>query len=225
MPTSTEPGLQIDPATRLGHVHLTVNNLEREITFYTQVLGFVLHWQEGSEAALGTPSEVLLRLSENPAARRYQHTSGMYHFAVLYPSRKELARAIARLFALRYPNSPTDHGISLTTYLDDFEGNNIELYVRTLDRAVYEITNGQLAVRYADGRLGSGRDPLDLEALFSELDEDDLLDLPLPEGTRIGHVHLYTTGIEESMTFYSDILGFQEGPVFSSFRDGRGGAG
>src|SRR6185436_17802932 len=112
-------------------------------------------------------------------ARRAQHTTGMYHFAILYPSRKELARAIARLFALRYPNSPTDHGVSKPTYLDDLEGNNIELYVRSLDDGVFEIIDGQMAVRYADGRMGTGRDPLDLEALFGELDEKDRLDLPL----------------------------------------------
>ena len=213
----------IHPATRLGHVHLTVANLDRQIRFYTQVLKFHLHWQKGSEAALGTEAEVLLRLTENPAARRVQNTTGMYHFAVLYPSRKELARALARLFALRYPNYPTDHGISKTTYLDDPESNNIELYVRSLEDAIYEIINGQLVVRYADGRISDGRDPLDVEALFRELDERDQLDLPLPEGTRIGHIHLYASSLEASMNFYANILGFQEGPLIKSFRMGEVG--
>src|SRR5690349_9751896 len=75
---------RVDPTTRLGHVHLVVNSLDRQIAFYTQVLGFTLHWREGSDAALGTASEVLLRLTEDPSARRYQQTTGMYHFAVLY---------------------------------------------------------------------------------------------------------------------------------------------
>jgi len=215
--------LLLDPTTRLGYVHLTVNSLERQITFYTQVLGFKLHWRKGSEAALGTEAEVLLRLSEDPGARRYQHTTGMYHFAVLYPSRKELARAIARLFVLRYPNAPTDHGISMTTYLDDLEGNNIELYIRTLDRAAFEVANGQMMVRYADGHIGTGRDPLDVEALFSELKEGDQLDLPLPEDTRIGHMHLYASSLEDSMHFYNEILGFAEGPVIPGFRMGEVG--
>jgi catechol 2,3-dioxygenase len=213
----------IPPTTRLGHVHLMVNNLDRQILFYTRVLGFNLLWRDGAEAALGTASEVLLRLSENPTARRYQNTSGMYHFAVLYPSRKDLARAIARLFAMRYPNSPTDHGISKTTYLDDLEGNNIELYVRSLDDAQFEIANGQMIVRYADGRIGDGRDPLDLEALFSELDESDRLDEPLPEGTRIGHMHLYASGLESSMQFYNGLLGFEAGPIITGFRMGEVG--
>jgi catechol 2,3-dioxygenase len=163
---------------------------------------------------------VLLRLTEDPAARRSQQTTGMYHFAILYPSRKELARAIARLFALQYPNAPTDHGVSKTTYLDDAEGNNIELYIRTLDDATWETTNGQLGVRYADGRLGSGRDPLDVEALFGALEPTDRLDLPLPEGTQIGHVHLYASGLESSLHFYSQVLGFQPGLVIPGFRMG-----
>lgn len=210
----------LDPATRLGHVHLTVANLDRQLSFYTQVLGFTLHRRAGSEAALGSPTEVLLRLTENPTARRVQRSTGMYHFAILYPSRKELARAVARLFALRYPNSPTDHGISKTTYLDDLEGNNIELYVRSLDDARFEVVNGQMLVRYADGRIGSGRDPLDLEALFAELDEDDRPDLPLPAGTRIGHVHLYASSLDRMTGFYRDILGFLDGLVVESFRMG-----
>jgi len=215
--------MNIPATTRLGHVHLTVSNLDRQLLFYTRVLGFILHWREGGEAALGTESEVLLRLSEKPGAHRVEHTTGMYHFAILYPSRKELARAMARLFALRYPNAPTDHGISKTTYLDDLEGNNIELYVRSLDDAVYDTVNGQLVVRYADGRIGDGRDPLDLEALFSELEEGDPIDLPLPEGTRIGHVHLYASSLEKSMDFYARILGFQEGPLIPNFRMGEVG--
>jgi len=200
-----------------------VNSLDRVLPFYMQVLGFQLHRREGAEAALGTESEVLLRLTENPAARGLNDTAGMYHFAILYPSRKELARAIARLFVLRYPNSPTDHGVSKTTYLDDPEGNNIELYVRSLEDAVFETVNGQMVVRYADGRVGNGRDPLDVEALFRELAEGDRLDLPLPEGTQIGHVHLYVSDLDTSMNFYAHILGFQAGMIINSFRMGEVG--
>jgi catechol 2,3-dioxygenase len=220
---SNKEVLRIPPTARLGHVHLTVGSLDRQIKFYTQALGFKLHWCEGSEAALGTEAEVLLRLTQEPAARRVRNASGMYHFAILYPSRKELARAIARLFAIRYPNSPTDHGVSKTTYLDDLEGNNIELYVRSLDDAAFETVNGQLVVRYADGRIGDGRDPLDVEALFRELGQEDRLDLPLPQGARIGHMHLYASSLQASMNFYADVLGFQEGPIVESFRMGEVG--
>jgi len=206
------------PTTRLGHVHLKAASLDRMIPFYTRVLGLKLHWRDGREAALGTDAEVLLRLTEDPAARRVQQAAGLYHFAILYPSRKELARAIARLFALRYPNAPTDHGFSKTTYLDDPEGNTIELYIRSLDDAQLEIVDGQLVTRYADGRITDGRDPLDVEALFGELTESDRLDVTLPEGTVIGHVHLYAASLERSMDFYAGVLGFEPGMVISAFR-------
>ena len=219
-PFSSAESIRLPSTTRLGYVHLTVASLDNQITFYTRILGFTLHWRDGAEAALGTEAEVLLRLTEVPTARRVQRSSGMYHFALLYPSRKELARAIARLFVLRYQNAPTDHGMSKTTYLDDPEGNTIELYVRSLDDARYETVNGQLIVKYVDGRIGNGRDPLDLDKLFSELTDQDRLDLPLPDGTRLGHVHLYASGLQSSMHFYRDVLGFQEGPVIESFRMG-----
>jgi catechol 2,3-dioxygenase len=80
-----------------------------------------------------------------------------------------------------------------------------------------------MRVRYADGRTGSGRDPLDLEALFSELDEGEPLDPDLPAGTRIGHIHLYVSSLEASMAFYHDVLGFEKGPVIPSFRMGEVG--
>lgn len=222
-PASSAESFRIPSATRIGHVHLTVRNLDYQIKFYTQVLSFHLHWRDGAEAALGTEAEILLRLTENPTARRVERATGMYHFAVLYPSRKELARAIARLFVLRYPNAPTDHGVSKTTYLDDPEGNTIELYIRSLDDAKFEIMDGQMMVRYADGRVGSGRDPLDVESLFSELTETDRLDLPLPAGTHIGHMHLYTSSLEAEMKFYAGVLGFEEGPLIPSFQMGEVG--
>lgn len=216
----SEEGWTLPPTTRLGHVHLVVSDLERQIAFYTQVLGFVLLWRKGNEAALGTQEEVLLRLTEDKEARRFQRTAGMYHFAMLYPSRKELARAMARLFVLRYPSAPTDHGMSETTYLDDAEGNNIELYVRTLDRGQFLIEDGEVIVRYTDGRIGSGRDPLDVEDLLGELDEGDQLDLPLPAGTRIGHVHLYASSLEASNRFYGNVLGFAPGLYYTPMRMG-----
>jgi catechol 2,3-dioxygenase len=208
----------IHPETRLGPVHYTVANLERQIHFYQTVLGFRLHWREGETAGLGAGGEDLLRLTEVKGARRYQGTTGMYHFALLYPSRRELARAIARLFALRYPNYPTDHVVSKTTYLDDPEGNNIELYVRSLDDGEMVMENGRLVVRRKDGRLSDGREPLDVEALFKELTPDTKLDGSLPEGMTMGHVHLYSSSLERSMDFYQGVLGFHPGLVSSSFR-------
>jgi catechol 2,3-dioxygenase len=143
----------IPTTTRLGHVHLTVANLDTQINFYQKVLGMQVHWREGAGVGLGAGGEDLLRLTEVKGALRPRRTTGLYHFALMYPSRKELARALARLFALRYPNAPTDHGMSKSIYLDDAEGNTIELYILTLGDARLAIENGQGVAYYTDGRM------------------------------------------------------------------------
>ncbi len=117
-------------------------------------------------AGLGAGGEDLLRLTELRGARRVRGATGLYHFAVLFPSRRELARVIGRLFELRYPNVPTDHGITKTTYLSDPEGNGIELYADTPAEGSWEIVDGDFVVRDATGALRSGREPLDVEALL-----------------------------------------------------------
>jgi catechol 2,3-dioxygenase len=223
--TQSTPEAQssIRPSSRLGHVHLTVANLEGEIAFYQSVLGMQLHWRKGATAGLGAGETDLLRLTEVPGARRARRATGLYHFALLYPSRRELARAIARLFQLRHTNYPTDHMISETTYLDDSEGQTIELYVRTLHRGTSEVVNGEMVFHRFDGKPATGRDPLDLDDLFRELTPGDRLDQPLPKGTKLGHVHLWAASLADEMHFYRDVLGFQMGPVSASFRMGEVG--
>lgn len=216
----TETSFTIHPATRLGHVHYMVADLDRQIAFYQNVLGFKLHWREGVAAALGAGGEDLLRLTEVHGARRVYRTTGAYHFALLFPSRRELARAMARLFALRYPHSPTDHIISKTTYLDDPEGNTIELYVRSLDDGTMTVVNGKPIIRRADGTPSDGREPLDVQELFRELSPSDRLDDPLPPGMTIGHVHLYGANLYSSMHFYRDLLGFKSEGLMHDWRMG-----
>ncbi len=183
-------------------------DLDRQIAFYQDVLGLKLHWREGTRAGLGAGSEDLLLLTEVRGAQRAPRTTGAYHFALLFPTRRELARAIARLFALRYPNYPTDHVISKTTYLDDPEGNTIELYIPSPEDGTWTVVNGNPIIQHADGTPSDGREPLDVEALFRELTPNDRLDDPLPEETKVGHVHLYAANLKDSMHFYHEVLGF-----------------
>jgi catechol 2,3-dioxygenase len=199
----------IHPGTRMGHVHLTVADLERQIEFYQRVVGFKLHWREGQQAALGAGQADLLRLTEDSSARRVRGTTGLYHFAILYPDRRELARAVARLFELRYPNYPTDHLMTETTYLDDPEGNGIELYVDTPERGRWDMSDGGFAAVDAEGNPHSGRESLDVEALLQNLRPDDRLDQDAPDGTVIGHVHLHVADITRANHFYHDKLGFE----------------
>ena len=215
----------IHPGTRMGHVSLTVASLENEISFYTQVLAFKLHWREGNKAGLGAGGADLLRLTEEPNLKRYRGVTGLYHFAVLFPNRKELARAIARLYALQYENYPTDHIMTKTTYLDDPEGNGIELYAESPEDGTWSLANGEYITRRADGSLSSGREPLDVQALFKNLDENDSLDQSIPPETRVGHVHLHVRDIQEAVDFYHGIIGFDVMGVAKAFRMGFVSAG
>jgi catechol 2,3-dioxygenase len=224
-PTQVETPFSIHPATRMGVVHLTVADLEHQIAFYQRVIGLQQHWQEGSMAGLGTGGEDLLRLTEVKDARRYHRTTGIYHFALLLPDRRELARAIGRLYALRTTNYPTDHILTKSTYLDDPEGNNIEIYTESPEDGTFGIVNGEFFARRADGRPSNGREPMDLEALFSHLAPDDPLDQPLPPTTKIGHVHLYVADLDASLDFYHHVLGFDNMGVSHAWRAGFVSAG
>jgi catechol 2,3-dioxygenase len=208
----------IHPDTKLGHVHYIINDLDLQIKFYVNVLGMLLHWQEKDSAGLGAGSDDLLVLTQVRDARRTDRSTGMYHFALLYPSRRELACSVARLFRLRYPNSPTDHVFTKSTYLNDPEGNVIELYVYSLEDGTVFIENGNLRVRRVDGSMSNGREPLDLDALFKELSPTDNLDAPLPPDLQVGHVHIYGSNLNDQMHFYRDILGFRGGWFIPNMR-------
>jgi catechol 2,3-dioxygenase len=210
--------ISIHPATKMGHVALTVANLENQIIFYTQALGFKLHWRDGNRAGLGAGGADLLRLTEEPSLKRYRGTTGLYHFAILFPNRRELARVMARLFAAKYENYPTDHIMTKTTYLDDPEGNGIELYAESPEDGTWSLANGEYITHRADGSLSSGREPLDVKALFENLKEDDRLDQSIPPETRVGHVHLHVRNIEEAVDFYHGIIGFDVMGIAKPFR-------
>jgi catechol 2,3-dioxygenase len=225
MQKQIEPALSIHPDTRIGTVHLTVADLERQLSFYQEVLGLQLHWREGGAAGLGAGNGDLLRLTENRDARRFRGTTGLYHFAILLPDRRELARAVARLFSLRYPNYPTDHIMTKTTYLDDPEGQNIELYTDTPEDGSFGFINGNFVARRADGSPSDGREPLDVEALFRLLTAEDSLDQPMPPGTIMGHVHLYVADLDATQRFYHAVLGFGNMGLDRSVRMGMVSAG
>lgn len=208
----------IHPQTHIGTVALTVTDLDRSLDFYRRLMGFRLHRREGNVAYLGAGGPDLLVLYENPRARRYRGTSGLYHFAILVPDRRELARVIARLLRARYPNYPTDHIMTKTTYLDDPDGNGIEVYCESPEDGEFVVTDEIFYARRADGTVSDGREPLDLEALFAHLRPDDDLDAPLPPETRIGHVHLHVGDLDEAIRFYHGVLGFDNQGVMRRFR-------
>jgi catechol 2,3-dioxygenase len=222
MDTKIDPTLDrefsIHPKTSPGYIDLNVASLENEIAFYQQALGFQLHHRDANTASLGSGETELLHLTERPGFRRYRRVTGLYHFAILLPDQRELARSLARLFTLDYPNSPTDHIMTKTTYLSDPEGNGIELYAESPEDGAWSMANGVYETRRSDGTLSDGREPLDVEALFSHLERGDSLDEPIPAETRLGHVHLHVRSLKEAVDYYHGVIGFDVMGIASAFR-------
>lgn len=159
----------IHPQTVIGHVHLKVSDLERAVRFYTEVMGFALMQRWGDSAAFlsagGYHHHIGLNTWESrgasPPPRR---ATGLYHFAILYPNRKELARAFKRLLDHGWPiDGASDHGVSEAIYLRDPDGNGIEIY---RDRSP------EAWPRDRDGRLVMHNAPLDFAGLLAELDAE-----------------------------------------------------
>lgn len=207
---------KLSPRARLGLVHLKVKHLKEQIAFYREVLKMTVHEESEDHAVLGDTKKPLLYLRRVDELKRYSNTTGMYHFALLYPSKKELAKAVAWLHRQSHPNAPTDHGMSKTTYLKDLEGNDIELYIRTGERGNYVSKDGDLKFLYSDGTLTDGRDPLDLHELYNELEENENLDTPL-KNMEMGHIHLYGSSLSTMLAFYRDTMGFAEGLMMPGF--------
>jgi catechol 2,3-dioxygenase len=205
---SNKTDFSLHPDVGVGAVTLTVANLENQIRFYQEALGLKLHSREGNKATLGSDNNALLHLIEEPNLKKYRGVTGLYHFAVLFPNRKELAIAIARLFAIKYRNSPTDHIMTKTTYLDDPEGNGIELYAESPEDGTWTLKDGKYETRRTDGSWSDGREPLDVNALFSLLKKDEDLSVPVPPETKMGHVHLHVRNVDEAVGFYHNVIGF-----------------
>lgn len=195
--------------TGMGAVHLFVTDGDRAQVFWRDVVGLSLLSDDQGLIRLGAGDRELVVL--HPGAMRPvpRGTTGLYHLAILLPNTKELARAIGRLYSIRYPHSPTDHLMTKTTYLWDPDGNGIELYADTPERGTFGAENGVFVARDAEGNLRSGRDPLDVDELLQELTPADRLDQTMPAGTKIGHIHLHIADLEEAVNFYRDIIGFE----------------
>ena len=156
----------VDPGVRIGHVHLKVSDIERALAFWRDVLGFeVMQQREGAVfiSAGGYHHHIALNTWDSlggPAPAK--GTTGLYHVAILYPSRAALGRALARVHGAGITlTGASDHGVSIALYLDDPDGNGVELYWDKPD---------EQWPRLPDGRLNMGRAPVDLAALVHEGD-------------------------------------------------------
>lgn len=187
--------------TTIGEVQLTITNIDNALKFYRDQLGFSLLSQAGGQALLGAGSAGLLRLFENPAARKEKGVTGLYHFAVLLPDRRSFARLIYNLAENGIEVSGVaDHGVSEAIYMSDPDGNGIELYS---DRRRNDWPRDDL------GRLQMGTEQLDLEDLLLELRNGLDPFSGLPEHTTVGHIHLHVANLASADHFYREVLGFE----------------
>ncbi|MGN6170047.1 MAG: VOC family protein [Solirubrobacteraceae bacterium] len=213
----------IDPATAIGIVRLTVSDLDRSVTFYERTLGLLAREPKASTVVLASPDGVPLvelegDLAAHPLDRR---ATGLFHLAILVPSRLELARSLGRVAVNGWPlDGASDHLVSEALYLSDPDGNGIEIY-RDRPRVEWPRSNGQLRMATL---------PLDLDHLLGELSSRgpavgttdpsasrsvagaaDAPGVPdsVPGDTRMGHVHLQVSDLQEAEEFYSGLLGFE----------------
>jgi catechol 2,3-dioxygenase len=190
---------EIDPATSLGHVELTVADLEREIRFYEEILGLRVQQRDADRAMLGPGGSTLLRLVERPNATRAQGTAGLYHFAILVRPRVELAQLLRRIAETRTPiQGMVDHHTHEAIYLADPEGNGLEL--------AWDYPREQWPSWNDLNRRGNAR--LNVEGLFDELRSVSGPWAGLPADTSIGHVHLHVGDLVAADAFYHGSLGF-----------------
>jgi catechol 2,3-dioxygenase len=160
---------KIHPEVRIGHVHLTVSNLSRSLKFYRDLLGFeITSTYENSAVFLsagGYHQHIALNTWQGKEATPPPpgHT-GLYHFAILFPDRKELARMLKRLYEINYSiEGASDNGVSESVYVTDPDGNVVELYSdRSLDQWPID----------EEGHLQITTKPLDILSLLSEIDND-----------------------------------------------------
>ena len=183
----------------LGPVHLTVADLARSLEYYRTQIGLDVLGEENGRATLGAGSRSLLVLYEEPGARPADGYSGLFHYALLVPERRALARWLAHAARDRVAlTGLSDHAVSEAIYLRDPDGHGIEIYS---DRPREQWEGRVLELMTTI--------PLDTHDLLSELEDPATEPFDgLPDGTVMGHVHLRVAEIEPIVDFYGG-LGFQ----------------
>ncbi len=191
----------IDPHTTIGAVRLTVSDLSRSQDFYERMIGLAATAQDDGAVALGVPGAppVLVLQGDASATPLQRRATGLYHLAILLPTRRDLALALVRLAETRWPlDGASDHLVSEALYLSDPDGNGIEIY-RDRPRDQWPGTGGQIEMATL---------PLDLQDVLRELSSGDRGEPNVPAGTSIGHVHLQVSDLGEAEAFYGGLLGF-----------------
>jgi catechol 2,3-dioxygenase len=190
----------IHPDTTVGTVQLTVSDLERSGAFYQRALGLQATELDDGGLSLGSAGRPLVELhGDSSAPRLDRRATGLFHLAILVPTRRDLALALMRIAEARWPlDGASDHLVSEALYLSDPDGNGIEIY-RDRPREQWRRVGDQVEMATV---------ALDLRDVLAELPQDQAAQPLVPDGTRIGHVHLQVSDIADAEAFYSGLLGF-----------------
>lgn len=193
----TEQLFTINPQTTIGAVTLGVAGLDKMVQFYQQVIGLTILNRSATSAELGIDKTPLVILEARPEGKLFPRSTGLYHMAILLPTRKDLGHWLKHLIATQYPlDGAGDHLVSEALYLSDPEGNGIEIYH---DRP-------RESWRYINSSIKMDTLPVDLASLQAEAPESNFTELPV--GTTMGHIHLKVDDINKAVSFYRDVLGF-----------------
>lgn len=185
------------PNTFVGPLSINVMNVEAALTFYQEVIGFQVLEQTERKAVLTTDGKTALLTLEQPldVTPKEGRTSGLYHFAILLPTRGDLSIFLRHLLQTGYRFGASDHLVSEALYITDPDGNGIEVY---RDRPSSEWT-------WANGEVSMVTDPLNGESLLAESDSEWN---GLPADTIMGHIHLHVSDLQKAEEFYIKGLGF-----------------
>lgn len=187
------------PTTFVETVHLKVKNIAQSVAFYQEVIGFSVLEETKKHVSLTADGKTtLLRLEEiDHATPRNNRETGLFHFALLLPSRGDLGRFLHHLIQIGHPMGAGDHHVSEALYLNDLDGNGIEIYT---DRHPTDW-------KWQNGHVFMGTEHVDTHALLA-LGES----LPwntLPSDTVMGHIHLQVNNLQKAQQFYTETLGFE----------------
>ncbi|MFG6117658.1 VOC family protein [Thalassobacillus sp. B23F22_16] len=188
------------PITFVNRVNIKVQHLERSLEYYQEVIGLKILEQSNNKAKLTADGKTCILSIEQPdnVIPKQGRTTGLYHFAILVPSRSDLANIVQHLIAKGIRLGSSDHLVSEALYLNDPDGNGIEIYVDR-DPSVWEWRNGEVAMTV---------DPLDFANLLKDGDSEKAWD-GLPADTVMGHIHLHVSHLHEAEEFYTKGLGFE----------------
>ena len=188
----------LEPRTTVGKVTLNVADLAMLTDYYERVIGLTTLERSSSTVEMGVAERPLLRLVEQPNGKQYRNSVGLYHFALLLPTRSELGRWLKHMATNQYAiTGGSDHLVSNAIYLNDPEGNGIEVY--------WDLPSEDWLYD-KDNNIKIGSYPLDYQALGADAAEGAFE--RMPDGTTMGHVHLQTNDVTQTVDFFTSVLGF-----------------